>query len=223
VQLVVNYKLLSCLESLRSRNKPSMKFTLGDSIDSNLTTSIAHEYLRCKDCFDLFVENEQLRFRNNSKELKIRSYNLYSDFLIHLYEFYVGCFKRDRRSTADIQHADLDKIFVFETQKLMNMAADRIRRGAAPSWENDLSVYTVTVADQFGKHFRWIRNRNSHVDYRRASGDEISLGDFFEKYHFYAHMLYQYPAWLWHVKDIDKYDFKEIENFNISVSSHRDS
>ena len=195
-----------------------MKFKISDTTDVHLTTAIAHEYLKSRDCFNLFVQNENIKTKINSKELKIRSYNLYSDFLLHLYEFYVGCFKRDRKSTEDIHWTALDKLFTSEAQKLIDNAADRIRSGRAPEWENDISYYLVSIPDEFGMHFRRIRNRHGHVDHKRASGEEINLSDFFKKYHKFIYLLYSSPAWIWLVEDLESYDFKSIEEFEIAVA-----
>lgn len=195
-----------------------MKFAISDTVDQHLTTAIAHEYLKCRDCFNLFVHNESVKTRVKTKEIRIRSYNLYSDFLLHLYEFYVGCFKRDRNSTEDIHWSDLDKLFTSEAQKLINNTAERIRNGRAPAWENDISYYQVSVPDNFGMHFRRIRNRHGHVDHKRSSGEEITLSEFFKKYHKFIYLLYSSPAWIWLVKDIENYDFQSIEEFEIAVA-----
>lgn len=194
-----------------------MKFSISDITDQHLTTSIAHEYLKCRDCFNLFVQNESLKIKINTKEIRIRSYNLYSDFLLHLYEFYVGCFKRDRKSTEEIHWVALDKLFTSEAQKLIDNSADRIRNGRAPTWENDISYYQVSVPDEFGMHFRRIRNRHGHVDYKRASGEEITLSEFFRKCHKFIYILYSTPAWIWQVNDIENYDFRSIEEFEIAI------
>lgn len=132
----------------------------------------------------------------------------------------VGCIKRDRRNTSKINHDVLDKLFVAEAQKLMNLSVKKIKDGRAPSWENHISVYEVEVPSLFGTHFRQVRNINSHVDFKRSNGEIIPLSDFYSRYHFYIYSLFNYPGWLWEVKDIEQYDFKDIERFNLSVSSH---
>jgi hypothetical protein len=195
-----------------------MNFLISDSTDKHLTNAIAHEYLKCKDCFDLFVFNESLRITNQTKQIRLRSYNLYSEFLLHLYEFYYGCFKRDKRSTSDIPHTNLDQLFNFEAQKAINITTERILNGRALGWENDLSYYQVIVPEDFGMHFRWIRNRHSHVDHKRSSGEEISLSEFYRKYHKFIYQLFSFASWIWEIEDIEKHDFQSIEDFETAIS-----
>ena len=200
-----------------------MKFKVGDQTDSYLIATISHEYMRTKESFELFAENETYRLKtgNESKQLKIRSYNFYSDFLAHLYEFYLGCFQRDLCDLKEIKFDRCDKYMVAEAQRIFNAVADQIKLGIAPTWENHISHYQVTIPQEFGMHFRFIRNRRNHISIKRASGESITLTDFYRRYHFFVHKMYSYPAHSWGVKDVMAYDFKDIESFTTAINPER--
>lgn len=50
----------------------------------------------------------------------------------------------------------MDKMIVFETEKLLEMEKFRIRRSSNPELENDIVLYKVKVPSDFGYHFRSI-------------------------------------------------------------------
>ena len=152
------------------------------------------------------------------KTTKIKCHDAYASFLHHLYEFHVGCIKRDLRDTENIQSSVLDKIFNNEATKLLKNRVDAIKGGYAPSWENHISVYQVEVPAEFGTQFRKIRNRTAHASTKRSSpGEELSLGQFYENYHRFVYLLYYSAQWLWTVKDIEAHDWKAIEEFDLAV------
>lgn len=196
-----------------------MKFEIGDDADRALTTTLVHELALCKECFDRFVYFASKNIHGNeTKSIKISAYNAYSSFLHHLYEFYVGCIKRDRRNTSDIKSDELDTIFNKEVEKLLRNKRHAIEHGYAPEWENHISVYQVEVPTDFGPQFRRIRNRTAHADLRRAVPvNQLSLGDFYRLYHRFVYLLYAQPHWLWSVKDIEAFDWKAIEDFNLAA------
>src|SRR3546814_12147086 len=78
-----------------------MKFEIGDKTDQALTITLVHELALCKESFNRFVHfSEKNILGNGSREIKIQSYSSYANFLHHLYEFYIGCIKRDLRDTS---------------------------------------------------------------------------------------------------------------------------
>jgi hypothetical protein len=196
-----------------------MKFEIGDEIDQALTTTLVHELVLCKDSFERFAALAKMNIMGRrDKATKIKCHDAYASFLHHLYEFYVGCIKRDFRSTETVQSKVLDHIFHREVVKLLKNRVDAIIGGYAPSWENHISVYQVEVPAEFGTHFRKIRNRTAHASTRRSlPGDELSLGQFYEKYHGFVYLLYYSAQWLWTVKDIEAHDWKSIEEFDLTV------
>lgn len=192
-----------------------MKFEIGDLTDSALTTTAVHEMALCQQAFDRFVYFSGLNILGeDAKSVKVQSYNAYSEFLHHLYEFYVACFKRDRRSTAKIPYGDLDALLNLEVEKLLRNRRQAIEQGYAPSWENHISVYQVEVPQNFGTDFRKLRNRAAHADPSRAVPGELSLGAFFTECHRFIVLLYQSGLAFWTVKDVEKYNWRAIEEFN---------
>lgn len=196
-----------------------MKFEIGDETDQALTTTLVHELFLCKDSFERFAALAKMNIMGRrDKATKIKCHDAYASFLHHLYEFYVGCIKRDFRSTETVQSRVLDQIFNREVTKLLRNRVDAIKGGYAPSWENHISVYQVEVPTEFGTQFRKIRNRTAHASTKRSSpGDELPLGQFYEKYHGFVYLLYYSVQWLWTVKDIEAQDWKSIEEFDLAV------
>ena len=95
-----------------------MKFEKGDATDRALVTAIAHEFILCKDSFERFTQYAGLNIMGKRDKLtKIRSHDAYASFLHHLYEFYVGCIKRDLHDLKDIDYRRLDRIFNAEAKK----------------------------------------------------------------------------------------------------------
>lgn len=197
-----------------------MKFEIGDATDNALTTTIAHEFVLCKDSFERFAHYASLNIMGRRDKLtKIRSHDAYASFLHHLYELYVGCIKRDMHDLKDIDHRLLDRMFNSEVRKLLNKRIHAIENGYAPSWENHISVYQVEVPEEFGTQFRRIRNRTAHVSIKRAKPkSEMSLADFYERYHKFVYLLYYAAQW-WSTKDIEAQDWKAIEEFDLSVQA----
>ncbi|RJG00576.1 hypothetical protein [Noviherbaspirillum sedimenti] len=196
-----------------------MKFEIGDETDQALTTTLVHEFVLCKDSFERFAALAKTNILGRrDKALKIRCHDAYANFLHHLYEFNVGCIKRDIRNTENLQGKVLDKIFNHEVTKLLKNRVDAIKGGYAPSWENHISVYQVEVPAEFGTQFRKIRNRTAHASTKRSSPeDELALGQFYEQYHDFVYLLYVSAQWFWSVKDIEAYDWKSIEEFDLAV------
>ncbi|KAA3649276.1 MAG: hypothetical protein DWQ11_19885 [Proteobacteria bacterium] len=196
-----------------------MKFDIGDETDQALTTTLIHELVLCKDSFERFAALAKMNIMGRrDKAIKIKCHDAYASFLHHLYEFYVGCIKRDLRNTDNLHNDILDKIFNREVTKLLKNRVDAIQGGYAPSWENHISVYQVEVPTEFGAQFRRIRNRTAHASIKRSvPGNELPLGQFYEKYHGFVYLLYYSAQWLWTVKDIEAHDWKSIEDFDLAV------
>lgn len=198
-----------------------MKFIIGDKTDQALTTTLVHELVLCKESFDRFLHFAGINIMGRrDKIIKIKCHNAYTSFLHHLYEFYVGCIKRDRGNTENIDNETLDKILNHEAIKLLKNRTSAIENGYAPSWENDISVYQIEVPDEFGTQFRKIRNRTAHASIRRSvPGSELSLAIFYQKYHLLVYLLYDSALWLWTVKDVEAHDWKSIEEFDLAVTN----
>lgn len=75
----------------------------------------------------------------------------------------------------------------------------------------------VIVPESFGKHWRFVRNRRNHASERRFTGEDITLSDFYEKYHRFIYLFYEEAQWVWIVEDVESYDWGDIEKFNSIV------
>ena len=190
-----------------------------------LNTTLAHEFYRCSDAFDSFCYLIATLPENNTKQRSLDCYNKYVDFLSHLYEFYLPLIKRDVKYkqigvykdypafVGKSEHEIIDIIFKEEAEKLFRNRRNRILHGYPDNLGHRIDFYDCTVPEDFGKHFRFVRNRRSHVDYRRASNDfDISLKDFFEKYHKFVLIMYYECRWNNQV-DENTFDWQAIDDF----------
>lgn len=198
-----------------------MKFEIGDSVDQALTITLVHELALCKESFDRFTYFAGINILGDeSKRIKIQSYNSYANFLHHLYEFYIGCIKRELRDTSSPKSDVSDKIINSEVEKLLRNKRHAIENGYAPEWENHISAYQVEVPKEFSRDFRRIRNRTAHADLRRALPEnDLTMGEFYRRYHGFVYILYAQPHWLWTVEDVEEFDWKAIEEFELAVRS----
>lgn len=179
------------------------------SQDNLKTIALAHEFHRCRESFELFAHLSSLIVSGAvDRQLGIRCYNAYVDFISQLYEFYLG-FAGGRKGRL------VDLFINGAVRRLLKIKRDRILRGNAPSWENHISYYEVEVPEEFGFNFRTVRNLRSHADSLRASFD---LSEFFKKYHKFVYLLYEEPQWLWNRENVKEYDWLQIERFSKMLS-----
>lgn len=196
-----------------------------DNAENLLITTLAHEFYRCAKAFDLFCILIVRLPLDNTKKLRLESYGAYVDFLSHLYEFYIGFIKRDVKYKQQgvyknyeafkgkKNHEIIDIIFNEEVEKLFRNRKNRIQNGYKDDLGHRIEFYNCDIPKNFGTHFRYIRNRRNHTDYKRASNEfNISLKDFFEKYHKFILVLYYECIWLWKV-DENQFDWKAIDDF----------
>jgi len=183
-------------------------------------TVLAHELKRAKDAFNAFTDTASVRlFKDDNKELAIKSYEYYTDFVAHLYEFYVGCVYLSDRHPKKPNWEQLDAILNEAAENYLALRRQRIDKGYAPSWENARSHYEVKVPESFGKHWRYIRNRRNHASEQRYTGKDITVSDFYEKYHRFIYLFYTEPQWVWIIEDVETYDWGDIERFNSIIRS----
>jgi len=177
----------------------AMKFKLGDPLDTQLCAALVHEMLRCQEAFQRFSHYAgQNIMGDRSKGTVVKSHNAYADFLRHLYEFYGGCFRRDRRTDDEIKAADLDLLLNAEVSKLLRRKCHSIRQGLGSEWENSISVYELPVPADFAMQFRRLRNENSHASARRvAPAGGMTLLGFYKKYNLFVHLLFESAQSMW--------------------------
>ncbi|MGK0290740.1 MAG: hypothetical protein ACI86H_002199 [bacterium] len=202
-----------------------MKFEAGDEIDLKHCTVLTHEFFRCDDSFKQFqFFGEQLILKRKSRELSYKAYNSYADFIHHLYEFMLGCYARDNGDTKINKKNNEERIKIIEqyitrhTQRVLDQFRDTIKNGTAPSWVNYIDYYDVIVPPNFAPDFRKYRNKVvGHVTYERAS--ELSLSEFYKKYHKFLYCLYQDSYCWWGKKDKEFPDLKEITDFSLLINN----
>ena len=185
--------------------------------DKALTTTLAHEFKRCKTAFLIFeMLFLQLLTSKGNQHIKIECYNAYVDFAAHLYEFYVSCIKNDKRYSQNLTSKQTDEVIKIEVARLLKIRRERILHGDAPISENHISVYEITVPENFGENFRKVRNLRSHVNQQRVS---FSLSKFYKDYHFFLSLIYEELIWLWDtdLPEAPKQDWGEIESFADAV------
>lgn len=199
------------------RRSRSQKFAVGDATDRLLAAALTHEMIRCQAAFERFTFAAGRNVMGDEKiARRIECHDAYADFLRHLYEFYVACFKRDRGDAADIDAPRLDRLFNFEAEKMLRRKRDAIEHGHAPDWENAISVYRVAVPPEFGQQFRRLRNAHSHTSTKRvAPGKDWSVFQFFKRCHLFVRLLYQCQVTSWSGAD-SAGDWGEIGRFNLS-------
>lgn len=94
-----------------------MRFSAGDAIDRDLCKVLTHEFYRCEDSFNEFAKSaEELIMLGQSRFRSYKTYNSYSSFIHHLYEFMMGCLARDSGNTNMTNKKGLnDKLFLMAT------------------------------------------------------------------------------------------------------------
>ena len=188
-----------------------------------------HEHYRCTLAFELFCSCVVDLKPESLRKERINCYNHYVDFLSHLYEFYIGIIENkmspQKNKVHDLynpngdmeRHEIIDGILTLEMEKLMRNRKNRILNGLGDDLGHRIEFYECELPKGFGKHFRMIRNRRNHTDYRRASNDfDISLKEFYKQYHKFILIMYHESGWLWKV-DEEKYDWKAIDDFATEI------
>jgi hypothetical protein len=161
--------------------------------------------------------------QGRTRELSYRTYNAYTNFIHHLYEFIMGCLARDVGDTNITNKKGDERIRVIEgyimhhAQRVMNQYRDAIRNGTAPSWVNDINYYDVHVPTDFAKDFREYRNKAvGHVAHERAS--KLSLSEFYQKYHKFLYYIYRDSIHWWGKRGEEFPDLKEITEFSVTIN-----
>lgn len=200
-----------------------MKFETGDAIDHDHCVVLTHEFLRCEDSFKEFHQSaEELILQGQTKERSYKTYNAYTRFIHHLYEFLMGCHARDAGNTKITNKKGEDRTIVIDhyvmhhAQRVMNNYCEAIKNGTAPSWVNDIKYYDVIIPADFAKDFREYRNKAiGHVAYERAS--QLSLSEFYQKYHKFLYYLYKDSISWWGRRAGEFPDLKEITDFSLML------
>lgn len=206
-----------------------MKFKSGDATDSEHCTALKHEFLRCEDAFKDFETYGTLMIMKAQDEtqgkhsapahekrlIAYKTYNAYSGFIHHLYEFMLGAVAREIGDTQKLEADVAGRHIMGHAQRILNGRRRAVQAGIAPAWENDISYYPEKVPSEFAKEFRQLRNNlGGHVTHKRSS---ISLSDFYGKYHKYVHMLYRNGLGHWGLRGPEFPDLKEVTRFSVLI------
>lgn len=196
-----------------------MKFESGDATDDALCTAIQHEFLRCDDAFNHFVECATTVVRlGEDRRCAYNTYNAYARFIHHLYEFMIGAIARDRHDTE--LKADLaDKYIASHAQRVLTNRRDDILHGTAPTWDNHISAFPEEIHPTFAQEFRQMRNiAIAHADHRRSGH---SLSDFYAKNHKFLVMLFRDAQSWWGRMSSEFPDLGEITAFTVLLKGER--
>lgn len=187
-----------------------MQFTREDNTGQALITTLVHELHIATDNFEDFIYFLKILQENKNRRIELKCYQTYADYLRNLYEYYVGIFKLNNKSTKDLKPGEIDE--------LLNNVVERLIDFYSPTQKPFIQNYPEKVPKEFGRDYRVIRNRISHADYRRVLSskqkNELSLGEFYQKYNFFISMMLVQAQFTWRIKDLESYDWKEIGEFS---------
>ncbi|GAB7087551.1 hypothetical protein [Marinifilum fragile] len=186
--------------------------------------ALDHEYYRCMDAyisFNYYLSNPSGK---DIKRNRILCYNSYSDFLAHLYEFYIKMIERSSifQETGIYENYEsfkckgslkkTDIIIKEEVEKLLRNRKNRIENGYKDNLGFDIVFYDQKVPKEIGQHLSYMRHRRNHVDSKRISDDKMSLATFYRKYHNFMVILFEELRWIWQV-DEESFYWVDIEEF----------
>lgn len=200
---------------------------IGTEKDSDHCKAITHEYYKCRDAFERFKAIAgKIVLSGQNKEISYCAYNAYSYFIHHLYEFLMACHAREEGNTniknekGLKRHEYLDSLLIDDAYRVVNARIDRINRGDAPSWENNVSHYEglLPIPDKFGEDFRVHRNKVAgHASFERIS--ELNLTEFYKTYHQYLYLLYIDVGEIWGREREEFPCLKDVTNFFKTIAN----
>lgn len=205
----------------------TVKFEAGDEIDIDHCTALTHEFLRCDDAFKEFCRHaNRMLIQGKTRELSYKTYNAYTSFIHHLYEFLMGCHARDAKNTdvtnkkGELRTRIIEGYITRHAQRIVDQYRDAIRNGTAPSWVNHISYYDISVPANFAKDFREFRNKAiGHVAYERAS--TLSLREFYMRYHKFLNLIYRESIYWWGQHGEEFPNLKEITDFSVMLAEEK--
>lgn len=201
----------------------SINMSISRNKKESLKIALTHEFYRCTDSYISFRYHLGNPSNKEDKRHKILCFNAYSDFLSHLYEFYVISIKRSKvfqESSRDKSFFSVfrrkenktNKILTEEIKKLFKNRKNRILNGYKDDLNLPIDFYDQVIPANFGLNLSKIRNWRNHVDSRRASGKQISLSEFYQKYGNLVAILFHETRWLWQINE-NNFDWQEIDSF----------
>jgi hypothetical protein len=193
-----------------------MKFTGGDETDRAQCIALKHEFLRCDESFNQFALAAEILIANgDDRRRSYNAYNAYARFIHHLYEFALCAIARERHDTAKLEAPDADRYVASFLQRSLTKRRDAILDGTAPVWENHISAFPERIPETLATDFRRARNiASAHAGSKRA---QLSLTDFYDRYHEFLHIFYK-DAQAWWGRMSDEFpDLQEITSFSVMI------
>lgn len=184
----------------------------------DIQVALAHEFWCCKREFDSFAFHATLLLRENTREVRLLAFTAYGNCIRHLYAFYEGVIKfRNANLIAGVKKQEIgEKISELMYQEARKLVRNKIAvYNSRPDLDSrDIAHFVHNeVPLEFGTDFRQMRNRFSHAAISRVNKDALTLNDFFLKYHKYILLMYHSCAFTWNIKDVEQYDWQEIDEF----------
>ena len=197
-----------------------MKFKPGDAIDSEHCAALQHEFLRCQDAFrDFETSATMMILEGENRLLAYKTYNAYSRFVHHLYEFLIAARVRDVGDTKPLRADEAERFIAGAAQRILTRKRKAIENGTAPAWENQITYYPEEIPPDFAKEFRRFRNKAyGHATHERA---KLNSSKFYERNHKYLYMLYRDCLDWWGLRGGEFPDLKEITEFSVLIKKTR--
>lgn len=187
-----------------------MKFTTEDKVGRKLADTLGQELFSASDNYQTFMQCSMLLKTHDDRFLKVRAYLAYSNMLRSLYEYYIGIFKFRDGDTKQLSPDTIDQRMYKAARNLLNFYRP-IEGFINPSFPDSVPV-------EFGKDFRTIRNRISHADHRRMQSlderTEVSLSEFYTKYHFVITKMITHPQFSWDGEKYAGYEWAPVHEFS---------
>jgi hypothetical protein len=192
-----------------------MKLKKGDQIYNAHVDVTGHELYVATGNYMLFQQYSKMVNQSKDKSLKVACYQAYAEFIRGLYEYYVAIIKRNEGKTSIPKDYDLNAA--------MNDAAQRLMNFYRPTTGAKQHEQYMIVPEKFGRHFRQVRNRVSHADYRRMSSrygkSEMTLAQFYDTYYYYVKLMLEHAQFTWGGKHFNSsYRWDAIEDFIATVN-----
>jgi hypothetical protein len=186
--------------------------------NKDIEITLVHEFWSSRKEFFAFIYFSSIYISTQSdKEIQLLAFSSYGNFLRHLYSFYEGIIinrnKNLLKGNEESEGERISKILNEEVEKLIRNKILVLEQEQKENLIELTNLKNTIVPLEFGKHFRQIRNRFSHINSKRVSKCEITLDDFYNLYHKFVLLLYESPLFSWNIKSIENYNWAEIEKF----------
>lgn len=185
--------------------------------EKEIQVTLAHEFWCCTREFNAFIQAAlALLVSDSSKAARLEAFTAYGNFVRLLYSFYEGiieCRNAELLSGVKEKGHKISQEIVNEVKKMIRNQVAVYRSRKDLDMRELQHLVESEVPDCFGDDFRKMRNRFSHPSIARVNVNDLTLFEFFNRYHKYLLLLYRHCAFSWHIPNPDAYDWAEIDNF----------